>query len=380
MLDRYAEIRPAVHARCASPADVVDALALARARGLPVAVRAGGHCFAGRSSTTGLLIDLQPLRTIELDGDLVHAGGGTLQGALYDALAAHGRAFAGGCGPDVGLAGLLLGGGLGILGRTYGFTADQLVAAEVVLADGRVVKCDDTREPDLFWALRGAGGGRFGVVTRFTLRTVPAPDMTVFHARYPSSIIAPWQAWEPPETVAASLLCGSECHVFGAAIGEVELLDGARSTHRETLDLRAAKQWLADHHPGEDGLDHHRSGFFSQPVELDDLGPGREYDFNPLGGAYNRVATDATAFAHRDARFCLKISSGDAEWVERTWARLAPLSTGGVYPNFAEPQRDPWDPAYHLGNRERLLAVRAAYDPTGLWSASPTPPNSTPRR
>jgi len=102
------------------------------------------------------------------------------------------------------------------------------------------------------------------------------------------------------------------------------------------------------------------------------------YDFNPLRGAYNRVAADATAFAHRDARFCLKVSSGDRGWVERTWARLAPLSTGGVYPNFAEPQRDRWDPAYHLGNRERLLAVRAAYDPSGLWSAPPTPPSSTP--
>ena len=101
------------------------------------------------------------MRAIELDGDLVHAGGGTLQGDLYDALAAHGRAFAGGCGPDVGLAGLLLGGGLGILGRTYGFTADQLVAAEVVLADGRVVECDEHARAGP--VLGAAGRGRRAV-------------------------------------------------------------------------------------------------------------------------------------------------------------------------------------------------------------------------
>src|SRR4051812_28261507 len=102
VLERYAAIEPAVHVRCASAEDVIEAVARARTHRLPVAVRSGGHCFAGRSSTTGLLIDLAPMRAIELDGELVHVGGGTLQGDLYDALAAHGRTFAGGCGPDVG--------------------------------------------------------------------------------------------------------------------------------------------------------------------------------------------------------------------------------------------------------------------------------------
>jgi FAD/FMN-containing dehydrogenase len=375
VLEQYAGIVATRVARCASAADVVAAIA--SADGLPVAVRSGGHDFAGRSSTTGLLIDMTPMNAMSLDGELVHVGGGVLQGALYDFLAAHGRTFAGGCGPEVGLAGLLLGGGIGILGRTYGLTCDQLVAAEVVLADGSVVECDDG---DLFWALRGAGGGRFGVVTRFTLRTVPAPRMTVFHAVYPASIIDRWQRWEPPDSVAASLLCGASCHVFGASIGAVDLPAGALSVRREELELRAAKQWLADNHPGEEGLAHHRSGFFATTVDAEPPGAGRELDFNPLGGAYNRVAPDATAFAHRDARFCLKLASADREWVERTWASLAPLSTGGVYPNFAEADRDPWDPAYHLGNRARLLAIRAAYDPEGLWSAPPTPQSSTPPR
>src|SRR3954453_18078006 len=174
-LPRFAHITPAVTRRCASADEVADAIAEARDRGLEIAVRSGGHCFAGRSSTTGLLIDVEPIDDVELDGHVATIGAGARLGTIYDALAAHGRAIAGGCGPEVGIAGLALGGGLGILGRRYGLTCDQIVAAEVVLADGRVVRCSDTEHPDLFWALRGSGGGQFGVVTRLTLRTVTAP-------------------------------------------------------------------------------------------------------------------------------------------------------------------------------------------------------------
>jgi FAD/FMN-containing dehydrogenase len=120
---------------------------------------------------------------------------------LYDALAPHGRMVAAGCGPDVGIAGLTLGGGLGILGRTHGLTSDQLVAAEVVLADGRVVDCDEHTHPDLFWALRGAGGGQLGVVTRLVLRTVPAPETTTLHLVWPhadgAALLEAWQRWSP---------------------------------------------------------------------------------------------------------------------------------------------------------------------------------------
>src|SRR4051812_14072459 len=174
-LPRFAHITPAVTRRCASAAEVADAIAEARDRGLEIAVRSGGHCFAGRSSTTGLLIVVEPMHHVELDGHLATIGAGARLGPIYDALATRGRTIAGGCGPTVGIAGLALGGGLGILGRRYGLTCDQLTAAEVVLASGETVHCDDTEHSDLFWALRGAGGGQFGVLTSLTLRTVPAP-------------------------------------------------------------------------------------------------------------------------------------------------------------------------------------------------------------
>ena len=113
-----------------------------------------------------------------------------------------------------------------------------------------------------------------------------------------------------------------------------------------------------------------RSAFFAQPLPID---PPLDckLDFMPLGGAFNRVAPEATAYPHRDALFCLHLEATDEETVDRAFATVEPYSTGGVYPNFPEARRAVWDPAYHLGNRERLLQIRAAYDPDGRFSPAP---------
>src|SRR5215218_10569454 len=138
---RFRHIRPREVVPCETPEEVADALARARRDGLRVAVRCGGHCFAGRSSTDGLLVDVSPMDSVSVGDGTATISAGAMLSDVYDALDAHGRTIAGGCGPEVGIAGLILGGGLGILGRRYGLTCDQLVAAQVVLADGRVVEC-----------------------------------------------------------------------------------------------------------------------------------------------------------------------------------------------------------------------------------------------
>ena len=209
---RFDGVRPRKIVRCHSPEDVAQAIAHAREQGLHVALRSGGHCFAGRSSTSGVLIDVSAMSEVSLAGDLVSVGAGARLADVYDALAARDRTIAAGCGPTVGIAGLVLGGGLGILGRAHGLTSDQLVAASTVLADGRLVDCDEHRQEDLFWALRGAGGGQFAAVTQLTLRTLPAPLATAFHLVWPWPVAAralsAWQAWAPdaPDAVAASLV------------------------------------------------------------------------------------------------------------------------------------------------------------------------------
>jgi FAD/FMN-containing dehydrogenase len=399
------DLRPEAIARCRSAADVADALAYARRHELPVAPRSGGHCFGGRSSTEGLLVDVGPMNEVTVGDGVATIGAGARLGDVYDALDAHGLAIAGGCGPRVGIAGLTLGGGLGILGRTYGLTCDQLLGAEVVLADGSVVEVSDG---DLFWALRGAGGGRFGVVTRFEFRTVPAPATTTLHLRWPfeeaAAAIAAWQDFttRAPDALAASLLVTSEVHLFGALLGtEAQTRELARdfvarlgaepaSERLEHMGYREAKRHLAENGPGEDEdevVHLSKSEFFRRPLSADAIAalvdhardPRATLDLSPWGGAYNRVAADATAFPHRAERFLIKhdvaVEPGRAgaarEWLARSWEIAHPFGTGGAYVNFPDADLDEWDAAYHGANRERLLHVKAGYDPDAMFGPYP---------
>ena len=417
-IPRFDDVRPAAVVLCDGAEDVAATLALARSAGLPVAVRSGGHCFAGRSTTEGVVIDVSPLDSVAVAGDRATIGAGARLGDVYDALDAHGLTIAGGCGPTVGIAGLTLGGGLGILGRLHGLTSDRLRAAEVVLADGRLVSCDADAEADLFWALRGAGGARFGVVTSLVFETIPAPPTTAFELVWApadaASLITAWQVWAPtaPDAMAASLLLNAELgalrvRVFGAMaaseaetarrLDELAAAAGAAPTSAtlQPGSYREAKRFLSGLGEAEEEDAAHpfsKSEFFAQrlPAEAIDalvahLGTAptaAELDFSPWGGAYTRVAPEATAFAHRDARFLLKqavVVDADAsdsgraaarDWLARSWQLAHPFGTGGVYPNFPDPDFDDWDAAYHGANRERLLAVKRRYDPDDVFSAA----------
>ena len=409
-------VRPQAVVRCATPSDVAETLAFADRLGLPIVPRSGGHCFAGRSSTEGIVVDVTPMSSISVSDGVATVGAGCRLGPLYDGLATHGLTIPAGCGATVGIAGLVLGGGLGVLGRTYGLTSDRLVGADVVLADGQVVRCDPEHEPDLFWALRGTGGCRFGVVTSLDLATVPTPTMTTFHLTWPQSdavtVAEAWQEWAPkaPDAIAPSLLIRAEgaagqrttVNVFGAAIGPepdtTALLDqlAARAGREPATTVMAeapypeAKHWLAARFPGEEGdlRLHSKSEFFDRPIPVDALGklidglgagrlPGetRILDFSPWGGAYSRTRRDATAFAHRDAHFLLKqevaVKPESQEpvrrWLRSSWTTTHPCGTGGVYPNFPDPDLDDWDVAYHGSNLDRLRRIKAAYDPTGRF-------------
>ena len=429
VMARFEHLRPAAVVRCATPADVAATLAVARGLGLPMAIRSGGHSVAGRSSTEGIVLDVTPMRSVAVAGEVATVGAGVRLGDLYDALATHGLTIPAGCGPSVGIAGLTLGGGLGILGRKHGLTCDHLLGAQVVLADGRIVDCDEQHDGELFWALRGAGGGHFGVVTSLVFRTLPAPATTVFHLVWPSAaaaaVVRAWQAFAPaaPEELDATLrltaadgerLPGVE--VVGSVLdgeadaaeplGELVGLVGADPVEasRRHLPHRAAKRHLEElgsvedrersgpERPAQPGHLSTKSEFFRRPLPdetvaalvehlTQGLAPGqsREVDFLPWGGAYNRVPADATAFVHRGERFLVQhlVQVGaDAaaaeraaarEWLARSWTLLHPWGSGGVYPNFPDPDLRGWAHAYHGTNYDRLRRVKAAYDPGGLF-------------
>jgi FAD/FMN-containing dehydrogenase len=418
---RFHDVQPQAVVRCSTPADVAATISLARRAGLPTATRSGGHCFAGHSSTSGVVIDVTPMRSVSVEGEVARVGAGTRLGDLYDSLAALGRAIPAGCGPTVGIAGLVLGGGLGILGRRHGLTSDHLRAAQVVLADGRIVDTDAHHDQELLWALRGAGAGGFGVVTSLVFGTVPAPAATCFHLVWPQRdavpVIDAWQAWAPaaPDELAASLLvtAGGDpgrppvVHLFGAMLGGEadtrKLLDelvaraGAdpSSAAAEHLPFREAKRYLAEHGPGDDRPGGHlfsKSEFFRRPLPTEAVstlvehlsegrvaGQSRELDFTPWAGAYNRVPADATAFVHRGERFLLKHAvlvdpdapaaelRGGRRWLARSWAGVHPWGSGGVYQNFPDPDLEDWPRAYYGTNLPRLQAVKRRYDPENFF-------------
>jgi len=421
-IPRFHDVRPQAVVLCRTPEDVVEAIAFVHRSGIEVAVRSGGHDFAGGSSCPGMVLDLTPMHSLEVSDGLATVGPGFRLGDLYAALAQHEVTIPGGCGATVGIGGQALGGGLGLLGRSRGLTSDQLVAAQVALADGRVVECDEQRHDDLFWALRGAGGHGLGVVTRLTLRTVPEPAATSFHLKWPyehaSALIDAWQEWSPtgPDALAASLLVtvGGEAgadpvvHLFGSMIGsETEtgaLLDefvsvagaDAASSERAHMRYGSLKNYLAERGPGDQEDEHGRpymkSEFFREPlpagavealVELFVRGrrPGeaRKLDFMPWGGAYNRVPANATAFPHREELFLLEHSvvvpagfdaaatAAARAWLSDSWELMHPSGSGGVYANFPDSDLPDEHRAYWGANLERVRRVKEKYDPKRVF-------------
>lgn len=404
---RYRDVRPSLVIRCGSSDDVAVGIAHARDTGMRVVPRGGGHCFAGRSSTDGIMLDLADLDSIAVDDDgLATIGAGARLAQLYAALHARGRTIPAGCGATVGIVGLTLGGGIGLLGRTHGLTCDRLVGARVVLADGRIVDCDAEREPELFWALRGAGGGQFGVVTSLIFDTVPEPMTTRFVLRWSAvsaEMVAAWQRWAPtaPDDVTANLTVVAEpgtpprAILFGASLREEastgELLKefcGDAGATPEEADVRGGlvyhqlKSSFDDLDPRAEPASgvHIRSEFFARPMRsttidallstLADEGETshRQLTFTALGGAYNRVPGTATAFAHRGELFMLEhIGDAPSTWVDRSWQVAHVDGSGGVYPNFPDPQLNDWATAYHAGNYARLAAAKSAYDPDRLF-------------
>jgi FAD binding domain/DDE superfamily endonuclease len=210
--------------------------------------RCDGHCFAGRSVTPGLLIDVTPMASVSISGGLATVGTGARLGAVYQSLQVHGLAIPAGTCPPVGVAGLTLGGGPGILGRSYGVTSDRLIAAQVVLGDGRVLDCDEHHNEDLFWGLRGAGAGNFEVVTSLLFRTIPAPQVTNFHLTWPpartAALIEAWQRWAPlaPDQLYASLKLTAADEVDQPASLDVYgALLGSESDAHRLLDALAVR-------------------------------------------------------------------------------------------------------------------------------------------
>lgn len=403
--------RPAIIARCASAEDVRQALRFARDTGLDVAVRGGGHSIAGASSCDGgFMIDLSPMKGIEVDpvGRIARAGPGVLLGEFDAATQAHGLATTMGVNSDTGIAGLTLGGGLGRLGRSFGLACDNLIAAEVVLADGSLVRASAAEDPDLLWALRG-GGGNFGIVTAFEYRLHPVGPTVMGGmllwdwpvAREAMRHYAAFCTAAPNEVDGLGILLtapdGARMFAVSAffagpvALGEAALrplrADGPRpaqdmvgpmaytalqASADEVFPRGRRYHWKSHFLPGlgDAAIDTLLEHFARVPSPMSVLG------LQQAGGAIARVPVEATAYANRDAVFdCIPISiwedpSRDAENI--AWSRgvsdaMRPFATGGVYVNNLGEEGEERIHAAYGPNHARLARLKARYDPTNLF-------------
>jgi FAD/FMN-containing dehydrogenase len=423
-IGRRDEVVPAAVVACACAADVVTTLAFVRRHEIPFAVRGGGHSFAEHSTSDGVVVDLGGLDAVEVRDDRVVVGAGVRVGALTDRLARDGLVVPVGWCRSVGVLGAVLGGGYGVLGRYYGLGADHLLAARVLLADGRIVRASAEEHPDLFWALRGAGGGSFGVLLSVELRTRPAVPLVTIGATWPNDraadVVDAWQRYAPaaPREVNVELsLYAADfpdeapvVALFGAVVGDTPEAAHAVLAHFPDAEEHrvatlppqvaaafcdypgdAAEHVLASLPAGERAaLRLSRAEFFARPLPRPMLaaltthlardrayGVYRDLELIPWGGAI--AAPHGGPIAHRDEAFLVKHSvqtgthatdatrAAATAWVTDSWAITHPAGTGRGYPNYPDPTR-PADPAYYYGaHLPTLREVKATYDPADVF-------------
>jgi FAD/FMN-containing dehydrogenase len=413
--------RPAAVAHALDAEDVAAAIRFCRTAGLDLTVRGGGHSIAGRSlRDDALCIDLRALCEVEVDPATrrVLVGGGALLGELDAATQEHGLAVPAGQISHTGVGGLTLGGGVGWLMRNHGLTVDSLRAAEVVLADGELVRASDDEHQDLFWALRG-GGGDFGVVTRFEFEAPPVgPIVLGGMLAYPweqamDAFTATRQMMEgaPPELTAFCVMLTAPpqepfpVELRGERVGVVALAWSGEDLERgerviaplrearpaaldlvgpmpyvalqSMLDETAPKGWrfydklhYLDE-VGDEFLETAMAGFEQAPT------PESHVMTAWMGGAIDEVGVGETAFGHRGARALTWIIGCSGErpvdeartWVRDTWKQTERFASDGVYVNALDEGRPARD-AYAEDVWKRLVEVKRRYDPDGVLSAS----------
>lgn len=414
MIDR----RPRVIVRCAGPNDVAAAVNFARESGLDLAVRGGSHSVPGfGTADEAVVIDLSRMQAVDVDAgtSTARAQGGATWGAFNDATHAHGLATTGGIISTTGIGGLTLGGGIGYLSRGFGLSCDNLLSAEVVTADGRMLSVSDQENEDLFWAIRG-GGGNFGVATSLEYQLHPVGEIyggpMLYELHDAATVLkfyrefiqdAPeefggFPAWQiaPPLPFIPEDRHGDTFLVFVACwAGPVEEGEAALQPFREVAPV-VAEGLGAMPYPALNsafdalvppGLQHYWKANFVKDLTDEAIAAHLEHGpkvpvvnstvhIYPINGACHRVDPEETAFAYRDATFATVIAGmwpdptqneANIAWVRDFYDATAPHSEEGGYVNFmADDDQDRIEANYRQ-NYDRLVDVKRKYDPDNLF-------------
>lgn len=415
MIDR----RPGVVVRCHGASDVIQAVNFARDNRLLLSVRGGGHNISGNAVCEGgIMIDLSPMQSVRVDprARTARVEPGVTLGGFDKEAQAFGLATPLGINSTTGVAGLALGGGFGWLSRKYGFTVDNLLAADVVTYNGELVQASATENSDLFWAIRG-GGGNFGVITSFEFKLHPVgPDLVsglIVHpftqarqllmgyrdvaAACPDDLTV-WAVLRkaPPLPFLPEEMHGKEILVFAVCYaGEPSKAEGALAPLRalgepvaDVIGVQPYTAWQTAFDPllTPGAFNYWKSHNFTAlsdgliDILIDFVGtlPTGECEIfiGQLGGASNRVAPNATAYPHREANFVMNVHTrwrdrndeqASIKWARNLFAATAPHATGGVYVNFMPADETDRVAQAYGGNHDRLASIKAKYDPGNLF-------------
>lgn len=380
--------------------EVQAALAFAREQAVPLAVRSGGHGISGRSTNDGgIVLDLGALNAIELLDPVsgrVRLGPGARWGEVAQALAPHGLAISSGDYGDVGVGGLATTGGIGFMARKHGLTIDRVVAAELVLADGSLVRADADHHPDLFWAVRGAGAN-FGVVTAIELEAAPLRDVVhstvVFEAG--AALLERWgavveaapreltsflglysQRRDAPLVQLHTLWAGDDVEAATDALTPLLGIGPLLDQQAQLLPYPAVVPPHGGQHLGggataafRSGLLHHVTPQAAEAIfGLARSGVAPMQQLRAVGGAVNDVATDATAYAHRTQNFSLNAVGGSRRRLDERWDALIAPHTDGLYLSFdTDPRPERLHDAFPGATLARLRRLKARYDPGNVF-------------
>jgi FAD/FMN-containing dehydrogenase len=409
--------RPVAVVRVADADDVARVIRIAAASGLPLAVRSGGHSPAGHGVCDGgIVLDLAALRTLDIDADgsAAWVGAGMTAGEYTAATAARGLVTGFGDAPSVGISGITLAGGIGFLHRRFGLTVDNLLAAEIVTADGLVRHVDAAAEPDLFWAIRG-GGGNFGVVTRLRFRLRPLDavvgGMMILPAT-PDTIVAavesalsaqdalsgmlniapaPPMPFIPPEAHGRPIIMAMMVHA--GADADAERAFAPFRALGPLVDMVKPMRYASIY----DGAEHAPRPvavalrpFFVDPVDRTDAdaildalrastAPMRVVQVRALGGAVARVREDATAFAHRSRSAMMNVAAmyeqpeealAHQAWTDGLATRLGRGAPGAYVGFLGDVEPAQVRAAYPPATWQRLTRIKAHFDPDNLFRSN----------
>lgn len=412
---RFASVRPAGVAVCTSAEDVAYALKWSKENDIPQVPRSGGHSFMGYSTNEGLVISVSDMKSVrhEPDSRRIVVAGGAQNRDLHRELRPANVMIPGGQCPSVGVAGLALGGGLGFSTRSLGMVSDNLISTRIVLANGDIVTASESEHPDLFWALRGGGGGNFGINTEFTFRANPARECTHFSVDFAADrTAASLDAWFAmiataprelgitwyfePATAQDEPYCGMWGLMYGSEADTRELLAPVIAAGGTPLDQHFVHDsfWEASAFLAEtDSAPHSyldRSRFLDQRFNSDAIGAlsdrllknpqtGISTTIFAWGGAVSDIAPDATAFIHRQPSALIKYgalwkpedaSAGDtlSGWVDETFEIMQPHCSRRSFQNFPDGKLDDWAQAYYGDNLRRLKEIKHKYDPDRMFN------------